>query len=158
MEELAAARKETEKKREKVGAVDVRPGEGEGMGMVDVRDEDKEDGGSGSGNGVAVGTGTKSRAMEKRKRDLEERRKALDAKRRKVKGLPAVEDGPSPSVAFASVHAPTSATEVTSATPSDALASLEAKIQSSSGGGPGLSAADDFLAQLERDMAKQRRV
>lgn len=63
MEELKAARDETEKSRKESGAVDVLPGEVEGM-------QEKS---------------TKSRAMEKRKREIEERRKLLEEKRKKPK-------------------------------------------------------------------------
>ncbi|KAG1905272.1 uncharacterized protein F5891DRAFT_1008473 [Suillus fuscotomentosus] len=69
MEELQSARIETEKIRQDAGAVDLKPGEVEGM-----RDDS-----------ITAGA-SRSRAMEKRKRDIEERRKILDAKRRKVKG------------------------------------------------------------------------
>jgi hypothetical protein len=60
MEELKAAREETEKTRQELGAEDIKPGE-EGM----------------------TADGVKSRAMEKRKRELEERRKLIEAKRKK---------------------------------------------------------------------------
>lgn len=69
MEELRSARVETEKTRQEVGAVDLKPGEVEGL---------RED-------SAAAGT-SRSRAMEKRKREIEERRRLLDAKRRKVTG------------------------------------------------------------------------
>lgn len=69
MEELRSARMETEKTRQDAGAVDLKPGEVEGM-----RDDSTTPG------------ALRSRAMEKRKRDIEERRRILDAKRRKVKG------------------------------------------------------------------------
>jgi len=60
MEELKTARDETEKTRQELGAEDIKPGE-EGM----------------------AATGVKSRAMEKRKRELEERRKLIEAKHKK---------------------------------------------------------------------------
>jgi DNA-binding transcriptional MerR regulator len=63
MEELKAARVETEEVRQETGALNVKPGEVEGM-----RDQST----------------LRSRAMEKRKREIEERRRILDAKRRKV--------------------------------------------------------------------------
>jgi hypothetical protein len=66
MEELKAARNETEISRKETGAVDVLPGEVEGM-------QEKS---------------TKSRAMEKRKREIEERRKLLEEKRKKPKTAP----------------------------------------------------------------------
>jgi hypothetical protein len=64
MAELKAARTETETIRQELGAVDLKPGEVEGM---------------------QADTGMKSRAMEKRKRDIEERRQLIEAKRRKLK-------------------------------------------------------------------------
>jgi len=131
MEELKMARDETGKVRQELGAVDVRPGEVEGMQSV---------GGSGAG----------SRAMEKRKRELEERRKLLDAKRRKVvTDTPGNgEDGPptSPSttkpVTFVS-HSPDpfAALEATSI----ALPHSKGKAKAPA------SEADFFLAQLEKD-------
>jgi hypothetical protein len=68
LEELRSARTETEKTRQEVGAVDLKPGEVEGL---------RED--------SATAGPSRSRAVEKRKREIEERRKLVDAKRRKVK-------------------------------------------------------------------------
>jgi len=102
MEELKNAREETGKTRAELGAVDLRPGEVEGM------------------NG---GTG-KSAALEKRKRDLEERRRLVDAKRRKKVGSPpVVETGEN-----------------------------EATVQAAKPEPANCDPADDFLAQLERDL------
>ena len=70
MEELRQASVETEKTRAEAGAVDLRPGEVEGMR---VGEEDES----------TPGPSTKSRAAEKRKREIDERRKLLEAKRRK---------------------------------------------------------------------------
>ncbi|KAF9496780.1 hypothetical protein BDN71DRAFT_1429978 [Pleurotus eryngii] len=70
MEEMKAAREETEKSRREMGAVDLKPGEVEGMR---------------EGDDAAGPASVQSRAMEKRKRDIEERRKALESKRKKVK-------------------------------------------------------------------------
>jgi hypothetical protein len=142
MEEFAAARKTTEQTRKERGAVDLRPGEVEGM-----LGEEEE--------GGEIG---KSRAMEKRKRDIEERRKALDSKRRKVKGLAASEDAagtPTPparsdarqsSSPFPAVQGPFAALEAQAS-----ASRTTSKVQT------GMSQADEFLAQLERDMAKGRR-
>lgn len=127
MDELAAARKTTEKTREEVGAVDVRPGEVEGL----VREE-------------TDGATPQSRAMEKRKRDIEERRKALDAKRRKVKDGPPSED-PLPTPPAAS--APSASSSV------DPFAALEGRGSTSTGPST-MSQADVFLAQLEKDMGR----
>jgi hypothetical protein len=126
MEELAVARKTTEKNRQEVGAVDLRPGEVEGL----VRDE-------GDGNA------SQSRAMEKRKRDIEERRKALDAKRRKVKQGPPGESTP-----------PAAPTPPVSSS-LDPFAALEAQTATSKSS-PAMSQADAFLAQLEKDIVRNR--
>ncbi|KAG5647407.1 hypothetical protein DXG03_000478 [Asterophora parasitica] len=138
MEELKAARDETGKVREELGAVDVRPGEVEGM-----RDVTK----------VA-----RSRAMEKRKLDLEERRKLVDAKRRKVAGG----SGKGASTSTASNDAPQVATPVAHVTvpPEDPLAALETSTMSArnkgKGKAPAASDADAFLAQLEHDFIRSK--
>ena len=104
MEELKNVREETGKTRAELGAVDLRPGEVEGMNA---------DAGSG-------GPG-RSAALEKRKRDLEVRRKLVDAKRRKKIGSPAA------------VEATVRPDERSSRDP-----------------------ADDFLAQLEREIMSDK--
>ncbi|PPR05748.1 hypothetical protein CVT24_006687 [Panaeolus cyanescens] len=67
MNQLNAAREETARTREELGAEDVRPGDIEGM---------RE-------RGTAL-SNSQSKAIEKRKRDIEERRKMIEAKRRKL--------------------------------------------------------------------------
>jgi len=67
MEELKAAREETARTRQEIGAEDVKPGDVEGM----------REGGSSSST-------AQSKAAEKRKREIEERRKMIEAKRRKL--------------------------------------------------------------------------
>lgn len=76
---------------------------------------------------------TKSRAAEKRKRDIEERRRLVEAKRRKVAGLPPEDDKPS--------------TTSVAADPTVQVDRARKEPQSSK-----MSAADDFLANLERDL------
>jgi hypothetical protein len=135
MEELAAARQTTEQTRKEVGAVDLRPGEVEGL----TRDDDD-----------AVGT-SQSRAMDKRKRDIEERRKALDAKRRKIKEGPTTKDDSSAPPAAPALSA--------SASIPDPFAALEAQMATSRAppaSGNDMSQADAFLAQLEKDMGRGR--
>ena len=130
MEELKTAREETGKTRAELGAVDLRPGEVEAM---------LADGAGGSGGGGM----SKSAALEKRKRDLEERRKLVDAKRRKKIGDPPVVEPPSnppPSMtgSQAMVHAveqPSKPESVKAVPPNP---------------------ADDFLAQLERDIMSDK--
>ena len=113
MEELKNAREETGKTRAELGAVDLRPGEIEGMNAE---------------------TG-KSAVLEKRKRDLEERRKLVDAKRRKkIGGPPIVETRESETVAHG-------ADRLSKPEPVEAVA---------------CDPADDFLARLERDLMSGR--
>jgi hypothetical protein len=114
---LKAARDETGKTRTEFGAVNLRPGEVEGMNV----------GGSGGGT-------SKSAALEKRKRDLEERRKLVNAKRRKKIGEPPL----NPSLP---------ATEG-----QDAVQATEHSSTSKSVKAAAPNPADDFLAQLERDI------
>lgn len=132
MEELKTARDETKKTREDLGAMDIRPGEVEGM---------REDSGQST-----------SRALEKRKREIEERRALLEAKRRKTKVTPdgEVASGRSsssvtPSVTF--VAPETEAVAPTSRTPE----TLNTRTTRG-----GYSDADAFLAQLEQDILKRR--
>jgi len=109
MEELRNAREETGKTRAELGAVDLRPGEVEGMNAE---------------------TG-KSAALEKRKRDLEERRKLVDAKRRKKIGSPLV---------FETTESKTVAQEADRPAKPEPVKAVAC------------DPADDFLAQLERDL------
>ena len=127
MEELKNARDETGKTRAEFGAVDLRPGEVEGMNA-----------------GTEAGSSTgKSAALEKRKRDLEERRKLVDAKRRKKVGSPpVVEPPPDPSQSTGSNRATVQAADRPS---KPELAEMVAP-----------DPADDFLAQLERDIMSDR--
>nr|GAT60803.1 predicted protein [Mycena chlorophos] len=92
MEELKAAREETQKSRVESGAVDALPGQAEGM-----RDADSV-------------SGSRSRAMEKRKREIEERRRLLDAKRRKV-GDGGPSSAPQPSASETALADPFAALE-----------------------------------------------
>ena len=121
MEELKSARQETEKTRQETGAVDVKAGEIEGM----------QEGAS---------TGGKSRAAEKRKRELEERRRLVDAKRKKAKS------GGDASLPSDAVEP---RADVACAVP-DSFAALE--LQSSSKTPTIVNDADAFLASLEREM------
>ncbi|KAF9649826.1 hypothetical protein BDM02DRAFT_3113047 [Thelephora ganbajun] len=126
MEGLKSAREETGKTRAEFGAIDLKPGEVEGMQT-----------GSGAG-GVS-----KSVALEKRKRDLEERRKLVDAKRRKKVGSPVIAEPPSDS--------PLGSTES-----QDTIQSAERSSKSESVAAVASNPADDFLAQLERDIMSDR--
>lgn len=138
MEELRTTREETKKTRDDLGAMDIRPGEVEGM-----REE----------NGQST-----SRALEKRKREIEERRALLEAKRKKTKVAPG-EDRPTG-------QSSSSATPPVTFVASDPFVALEKKVVVSTSRTPETpgthttsgtySAADAFLAQLEQDILKKR--
>lgn len=140
MEELRSARMETEKTRQDAGAVDLKPGEVEGM-----RDDTTTTGVS------------RSRAMEKRKRDIEERRKILDAKRRKVKGdetpagrgfKPDTPEAATLEVQGTSGPPATPERQVTDASDRPNRKGKQKGINDS----VPKTEADDFLAQLEREI------
>lgn len=145
MEELREAREETERVRREGGAFDLRAGEVEGMR------------GGGEGDGVGAG---KSRAMEKRKREMEERRKMLDAKRRKV-----IKGDDTSSESVPTFEARAGGETIPAPTPADPFAALETKSKTKTkfegkGKGKGKAVgpdadaadADDFLAELEKEM------
>jgi hypothetical protein len=132
MAALRAAREETKRIRRDAGATDLKPGEVEGMKPQ-------------------AGSELKSKPMEERKRKLEERRKLLDAKRRKVKADDS-EPGPAPAA---------SKPVVSVAPPSDPMAVLEAGVNMTytakeTPKASKSTAADDFLAQLENDIFKDK--
>jgi hypothetical protein len=142
MEDLRGAREDTKKTREDLGAMDVRPGEVEGM-----REE--------SGQST-------SRALEKRKREIEERRALLEAKRKKTKKTPEG-DGDGPGVTG---QASSSLTPPVMFVASDPFVALEKKAVPSTSRTPetsetrtikgGYSEADAFLAQLEQEILKKQ--
>jgi hypothetical protein len=136
MEELKNSREETVRVRQDTGAIDALPGEVEGLRKVD------DEFGAES---------TKSRAMEKRKREIEERKKMLDAKRRKVKG----EDTANRSSSSEGV-VPQADVNSTPA-PIDPFAALEGQLAERKTA-PSIkpTQADEFLAQLEREMNNTR--
>ena len=150
MDELRKAREETEKTRQDVGALDLKPGEVEGMVSQ-----------SGEGGGVIP---QKSRALEKRKRDLEERRRMLDAKRRKK--IPDSGTTPDETPVFSMppddsdkpAHPPDYILPKMAQEPIDPFAALEAQTIQPIGKGKEkqtashLSDADAFLANLEHDI------
>ena len=152
IEELKKARDETEKMRQDVGALDVQPGEVEGM-VAPTQ--------------VAEGS-LKSRALEKRKRDIEARRKLLDAKRRKKdpgssSNVPTPQPGPSsspsPGPHLLEEAAPRqSSSKAGPATSFDPFAALEAQSTSSKKGKgkavQPVNTADEFLASLEAEIMK----
>jgi N-acetylmuramoyl-L-alanine amidase len=127
MEELRLAREETERTRQDIGAIDVKPGDIEGM----------------------QAEGSKSRALEKRKRELEERRKLVEAKRRKIKGNSDVTTPAEPSVAAHSAQSHTIAIQLKDPSIGDPFAEVEAQSTSR-------DIADDFLAQLEKEMLNSK--
>lgn len=105
------------------------------FGAVDLKPGEVEGMHGESGGGTS-----KSAALEKRKRDLEERRKLVDAKRRKRIGDPPVLPNPS---------LPTEDSQ-------DKAQTSEQSSESGSGKPVALNPADDFLAQLERDIMSGR--
>ncbi|KIL64469.1 hypothetical protein M378DRAFT_11472 [Amanita muscaria Koide BX008] len=142
MEEFKATRDETTISRQEAGAVDLKPGEVEGMRSGEV---------------------AKSRAMEKRKREIEERRALIEAKRKKVKVEGSAEPKP-PSETPAAAPAPTQR-EQQSSFVADPFAALEAetppqapqKKGKEKGKGKGKSTeVDSFLAQLGKDLLASR--
>ena len=165
MEELKASREETERIRKEMGAEDVKPGEFEGM-----RDGEM---------GTAGATGVQSRAMEKRKRDIEERRQLLEAKRRKLKGTeaptppagqapstlpqePAKENVPRPAPSVSMPLSKPASSKQGKKAPeaaNDPFAALEAQTSSKDKGkgktNPVIE-ADSFLAQLEQEFLGSR--
>jgi hypothetical protein len=84
--------------------------------------------------------GLRSRAIEKRKRELEERRKAVEAKRRKF------QNGDIPSAV--ATESPALSSEPAAVIPTKKVASIPDVTS---------SAADSFLAALERDLAMNKR-
>ena len=136
MEELRTAREETKQTREDFGAMDVRPGEVEGM---------REQSGQST-----------SRALEKRKREIEERRALLEAKRKKTKVLPDGEgEGQSSSSAAPPMTFVANDPFVTLEKQAAAPASRTPETPETRITKNGLSEADAFLAQLEQDILKK---
>ena len=156
MEELKASREETAKTRQELGAEDIKPGEVEGM-----RD--------GEAPGT-IGT-TKSRAMEKRKRELEERRNMVEAKRKKLKlhgdAVSRVDTNTASEAPSSSTHSGIQPMEIKGSDapkptmPSDPFAALESQTLSSSVKGkkkpvPATTEVDTFLADLEQEFLESR--
>ncbi|KAL5526112.1 hypothetical protein ACEPAG_7450 [Sanghuangporus baumii] len=138
MDELRKAREETERARRDTGALDVKPGESEGLATV-------------VGDGEEKGKETAhSRAMEKRKREIEERRKLVEAKRRKLKG------GDKESGAPASAKNATERIDPFASAEADAIVksrkSKSRRDQKAPASTPSTNSADDFLAALEHDL------
>lgn len=127
MDGLRQARQETEKTRQELGAVDLKPGEAEGM--------------------QEAPNALRSRAIEKRRRELEERRKAVEAKRRKLQ----TGGGPSSAAATQSSPAPPPSEPTTVVPLRTSAAAPDVDDDAPS------SAADNFLAALERDLAMNKR-
>lgn len=133
MEELQQARHETEKTRQESGAVDLKAGEVEGMMQQDD-----------------APNALRSRAIEKRKRELEERRKLVEAKRRKL--LPDGNKSPAAAAATTATQPPAPPSEEpTVAVPAPTETAAPPRPDAAS------SAADNFLAALELDLAMNKR-
>ncbi|KAJ3744373.1 hypothetical protein DFH05DRAFT_1398235 [Lentinula detonsa] len=137
LDDLKATHLETNATRKEMGAVDVRPGEIEGMQAPEV--------------------GSSAKGSEKRKREIEERRKILEAKRKKAK---TTTEGPKPgsdSTSTASITANAKQSPI-----ADPFASLESATFSTPSPNNGKSKAissdaDEFLAQLGNEMLDKKR-
>jgi len=135
MDELKAAREETLKVRQETGAVDIKAGEVEGMQANEI---------------------ARSRAAEKRKREIEERRALIEAKRKKVKAEGTEEPRP-PSVGEPVTSQSQTARDV-SVDPFVALQdAAPPKKEKAKKSKSEPTAADTFLAQLEKDLLDSRR-
>ncbi|KAF9048717.1 hypothetical protein BJ165DRAFT_1342748 [Panaeolus papilionaceus] len=146
MEEMKAAREETARTRQEIGAEDVKPGDVEGM----------REGGSSSST-------AQSKAAEKRKREIEERRKMIEAKRRKLD--PNFKEAPGNQGTATSAPSPANGSGADSRGPPEKVSNPKPTIvdpfaaldtQQVSVGGqkqtkPKALEADSFLAELERD-------
>src|SRR6266403_12223 len=124
MEELRQARQETEVTRQEIGAVDLKAGELEGM--------------------QEAPNAFRSRAIEKRKRELEERRKLVEAKRRKLL------NGNKTLAAVATTQQPPASDSDPSSEP---IVAVPTKTMVAPKPDAASSAADNFLAALEHDLA-----
>jgi hypothetical protein len=134
MEELRQARNETEMTRQELGAVDLKAGEVEGM------------------QEAPGPNALRNRAVEKRKRELEERRKLVEAKRRKL--LNGNNSTAAAAAAAAETQPPASASASASAPSSEEpIVAVPTKATAAPNPDPASSAADNFLAALERDLA-----
>jgi hypothetical protein len=128
MEELRQARNETEMTRQELGAVDLKAGEVEGM--------------------QEAPNALRNRAVEKRKRELEERRKLVEAKRRKL-----LNGNNPPAVAATATQTPATG----GAPSSEPIVAVPTKTTAAPNPSAAPTAADDFLAALERDLAMNER-
>jgi hypothetical protein len=132
LNELKQTREETMRKREETGAFDVP------VGL-------EPDLGAGPSEPQGVG---QSRAQEKRKRDLEARRQAIEAKRRKKEAM---------APTTASEPIPVLVSEDGGGTKRSTGHEVSQSVSSVGSRHPQpISAADDFLANLERDMINRR--
>lgn len=128
MEELKASRTDTVHTRQELGAVDVLPSE--------------------ATEGLSEGITGKSRAIDKRKREIEERRKLLDAKRKKAK----LDEIATPEISSQPTFASVSTVIRTDQAPKDPFAALEENFSQKPSPHATVSAADNFLAQLEKEI------
>ncbi|KAF9056721.1 hypothetical protein BDP27DRAFT_1395015 [Rhodocollybia butyracea] len=131
-EGIDSLRDETLAQRQAAGAVDLRVGESEGM--------------------QAPETSAKSRALEKRKREREERMKKVEAQRKKAK---VVEESLPHESATSSVTNTPPAIFAQPAAVVDPFAALEATTSKS--GGPQSNQVDDFLASLGNELSNNKR-
>ncbi|KAJ3999469.1 hypothetical protein F5050DRAFT_1737916 [Lentinula boryana] len=137
LDDLKATHLETNATRKEMGAVDVRPGEIEGMQAPEV--------------------GSSAKGSEKRKREIEERRKILEAKRKKAKTTPEESQPGSDSTSTTSITA--NAKQLPIADPFASLESATFSMPSPNNGKSKAisSDADEFLAQLGNEMLDKKR-
>ncbi|KAJ3734285.1 hypothetical protein DFJ43DRAFT_1137554 [Lentinula guzmanii] len=137
LDDLKATHLETNATRKEMGAVDVRPGEIEGMQAPEV--------------------GRSAKGSEKRKREIEERRKILEAKRKKAKTTTEGSQPGSDSTSTSCITANAKQSHI-----ADPFASLESATFSMPSPNHGKSKAissdaDAFLAQLGNEMLDKKR-
>jgi len=138
MEALKRSREETEKAREEAGIVDGEAPISEDVAVTSTKGKDQID-------EAAAGPAPKitGRGIDKRKHDLEERRKAIEAKRRKTNGAAS---GASTNTRTESEPPGTSAAHSTGSHSSNKSAK---EVNANS------NAVDDFLAKLEADLNRR---
>jgi hypothetical protein len=138
MEALKRSREETEKARQEAGIVDSTVSINDNVAATSIKGKGKVDDANAGPAPKVTGRG-----IDKRKRDLEERRKAIEAKRRKTNGP---SSGASISIPAESEPPVTSAAHSAAPDPSNKGG---ADLDASS------TAADDFLTKLEADLLKR---
>lgn len=162
MEELKKARLETEQARKEAGLGSGNDGDGAQAPISDPMEMLAKGKGRELDSSPTAAAAPKitGRGIDKRKRELEERRKALDAKRRKTGvAAPTTVTTMSTSAPHAdSTTGPVADAPRSHPLPSPSLGSSSSKLprktKKMDQQPPRSDAADDFLAQLEADLRK----